>query len=207
MKNIKNYDSFANEGKININVDDFFKAAETGYIEELTRLLKIVDVNSQDKDGWTALMLASINGHTDCVKLLIDNGADANLQNEVERSALIYAASDGYKECVKLLIDNGADVNSQSEDGWSALMLASYNGYKECVKLLIKNGSLVDIHNNENKTVLNYSCNGIWKNSEVQEYIIKKQPWNIKFFDDIIGFRPELKVKYEDVFYASDLNI
>ena len=35
------------------------------------------------QDGWTALMMASQAGHMECVKALLDKGADANIQDEV----------------------------------------------------------------------------------------------------------------------------
>ena len=35
------------------------------------------------QDGWTALMMASENGHMECVKVLLDRGADVNMQNTV----------------------------------------------------------------------------------------------------------------------------
>ena len=240
MKNLHNYTSFINEGKSNNNDSKIFDAAENGNIEELIKMIKIVDVNLQDKDGWTALMWAARFGKTDCVKLLIKNNTDVNLQDEAGWTALIFAAINDHTETVKTLIDNGADIDLQDEDGRTtlilaafkghtetvktlldnnvdvnlqdnggntALMFAAYYGKTECVKLLIKNGSLVDIHDNGNETALNHSCGGVWKNSEVQEDIINLQPWNIKFFDDRIGFLPELKVKYKDAFIISDINI
>ena len=39
------------------------------------------------QEGWTALMLAVSEGHTDCVRLLIDNGADKEAKDEVRYSA------------------------------------------------------------------------------------------------------------------------
>ena len=33
--------------------------------------------------GWTALMKASESGHMECVKVLLDRGADVNMQNKV----------------------------------------------------------------------------------------------------------------------------
>ena len=32
---------------------------------------------------WTPLMWASYNGHTECVKVLLERGAQVNMQNEV----------------------------------------------------------------------------------------------------------------------------
>ena len=35
------------------------------------------------QDGWTALMKASKAGHIECVKVLLDRGAEVNMQNKV----------------------------------------------------------------------------------------------------------------------------
>ena len=35
------------------------------------------------QNGWTALMMASRWGHMECVKVLLDWGADVNVQNMV----------------------------------------------------------------------------------------------------------------------------
>ena len=207
MKNLQNYTSFINEGKSNNNDSKLLNAAETGDIEELTRLLKIVDVNLQDKDCWTALMFAALNGYIDCVKLLVDNNADVNLQDKDGWTALMLAAMNGETECAKLLVDNNADVNLQYIDGYSALMLAAINDHTETVKKLLDNSADVSLTTINGESVVNYTCKGIWKTADVQELIITRQPWNIKFFDDRIGFLPELKVKYENAFIISDLNI
>ena len=35
------------------------------------------------QDGWTALMMASVARHMECVKMLLDKGADDNMQTWV----------------------------------------------------------------------------------------------------------------------------
>ena len=35
------------------------------------------------KDGWTALMMASDSGQVECVKVLLDRGAEVNMQDKV----------------------------------------------------------------------------------------------------------------------------
>ena len=42
----------------------------------------------QSSDGWTALILASREGHTACVKLLLDEGADKDLKASDGSTAL-----------------------------------------------------------------------------------------------------------------------
>ena len=35
------------------------------------------------QEGWTALLMASKAGHMECVKMLLDKGADVNMQDKV----------------------------------------------------------------------------------------------------------------------------
>ena len=88
-----------------------------------------VDVNVQDENGMTALMIASQGGQTELVEQLIKAGADVNIQNASGDTALIYAFKGStdtsrliYEECVQLLIQNHAKVNIQGKDGVTALM-------------------------------------------------------------------------------------
>ena len=66
-------------------------------------------------------MTASLKGHTEIVKALLDKGADVNAKSKDGVTALMWASQDGHTEIVKaLLIDKGADVNAKSEKGWTA---------------------------------------------------------------------------------------
>lgn len=66
----------------------FFDAALNGEIVAVKAAINSgVDVNSQNKDKQTAVMLAAFNGYTDIVKLLIENGADVNNVRSRQRAA------------------------------------------------------------------------------------------------------------------------
>ena len=41
------------------------------------------DMHLSFKEGWTPLMRASNAGHMECVKVLLDKGAEVNMQNMV----------------------------------------------------------------------------------------------------------------------------
>ena len=46
------------------------------------------------QDGWSALMCASVNGHTDVVKHLLSSGPQVDLKNEVRHNINLTATVD-----------------------------------------------------------------------------------------------------------------
>jgi ankyrin repeat protein len=84
-------------------------------------LLPWSDANARDRDGETALMLASF-GHPGCVELLLpvsDPGAcDAD-----GWTALMWAASSGSERCVELLLSH-SDATAATGSGLTALDIA-----------------------------------------------------------------------------------
>jgi ankyrin repeat protein len=130
-------------------------AVEKGNKKEILKLLKAgVDVNIKDEDGYTALILASYNGHTETVKILLESGADVNIKDEDGYTALITASSQGHAETVKLLLESGADVNAENKESFTALMYASLNGHIGTVKLLLEAGADANVKNEYGETAL-----------------------------------------------------
>lgn len=114
------------------------------------RLLKDwVDINAVIAVNgfyFTALEVASINGHEEMARLLLENGADVNTEGGFDQTSALRAASEkGHHEVVRLLLENGANVNAESgSDHTTALHAASKNGHRETVKLLLENGGSVN---------------------------------------------------------------
>ena len=101
---------------------------------------KGANFNIQESTIW-----AAGNGHFECLKQLLKNGADVNL---VERgtSALCEASSKGHTECVSLLIDAGADVNFRKEEsGETCLMEGAGSGDCSCMMTLLNAGADVNM--------------------------------------------------------------
>ena len=77
------------------------------------------DVNVPNKDGKPALLLAADKGHTEIVKMLVENGAvlnpesnyDCHFVNGCLISTLAIAACRGNKEIVKMLHKAGGDLD------------------------------------------------------------------------------------------------
>ncbi|MGU9951655.1 MAG: ankyrin repeat domain-containing protein [Gammaproteobacteria bacterium WSBS_2016_MAG_OTU1] len=87
------------------------------YDEELTNVYlrrvkeNMTNVNREDKYGWTALMRAAGSGHSEVVKVLLENGADVNYKNKdgwwIGWTALMRAAESGQNEVAKILLECG----------------------------------------------------------------------------------------------------
>ena len=87
-------------------------ACEKGEIDIVAACLRFNDnnaVDSQDEySGKTPLVCASLNGHTETVKLLLDAGAAVDTQDVYGTTPLVFASEEGHTEIVKLLLDAGA---------------------------------------------------------------------------------------------------
>ena len=61
----------------------------------------LLQVNLHDSELRTALRAACWAGHLDCVKLLLEAGADINHEDSEGRTALIAACYMGHTLCVR----------------------------------------------------------------------------------------------------------
>src|SRR5215203_1269230 len=97
--------------------------------------------DSKDAEGVPALMAAALFGNTDCLKVLLDHGANPNAGNAVGATPLMWAIPDLAK--VRILLERGADVNARSAnlDRTPLLIAASYPGTVEILKLFHGKGA------------------------------------------------------------------
>ncbi|KAH3877467.1 60 kDa lysophospholipase-like [Dreissena polymorpha] len=89
--------------------------------EVVKALLEVAcDSNMKTKyTEMTALHMASRNGHTDTVKLLLDNGADTEQKDVINKNAAFYAAN---QEILEMLQAHaGAELNSKSDGNQNVL--------------------------------------------------------------------------------------
>ncbi|XP_072048644.1 uncharacterized protein [Amphiura filiformis] len=114
--------------------------------------MKALDI--QVKDGRTALILASMNGHTETVTCLIEANASLDIQDEDGRTALMLASRNGHTETVTCLIQAKASLDIQDEDGQTSLMLALRNKHTETVTCLIRAKASLDIQAKDGRTAI-----------------------------------------------------
>ena len=89
-----------------------------------------------------ALVAASVVGHIDVIKMLIEHGVDADALN----ASLCRAVTCDVVEVVELLIDSGADVNvirprAHTTTSQSPLVIACKDGILSIIRLLLVRGA------------------------------------------------------------------
>ena len=84
-----------------------------------------VNVNAQDEEGVTALMIAARDGNAALVQRLLDRGATVDVRTRLGWTALTYAALQGYPHVARRLLSAGADPTLRDRSGWTPLMHAS----------------------------------------------------------------------------------
>lgn len=132
-------------GNIHILLDDTKKTQSntTQRYTHMTLFDNVMRVQDEmiDTQPPTALVLASLGGHTKITKLLIDAGANLNASNKVGYTALMHASQNGHVKIVELLVNAGANVNTRDFFGITALKKASGENRVKIVKLLIDAGA------------------------------------------------------------------
>jgi uncharacterized protein len=88
--------------------------------------------------------MASQNGHTDIVKLLLDRNVALDVKAVNGTTPLMLASQNGYTEIVKLLCEWGSDVNIKTTIDnfeYTSLKVAKKMGRKDIVGILESTGA------------------------------------------------------------------
>ncbi|XP_047456278.1 photoreceptor ankyrin repeat protein [Mugil cephalus] len=91
-------------------------AVNKGFVDIVTLLhtCPLIDINHQDNDGNTALMIAAQAGFITILNYILNYypGVDTEVRDPRGFTALIKAGLQGREECVSALIMHGADMNA-----------------------------------------------------------------------------------------------
>jgi ankyrin repeat protein len=91
-------------------------AAEFGKVECVSLLvdeLSIQDINRSDNNGLTALHLACLNGHKDCVDFLVQSNASITAVDKEGRNAMHAVCLGGHLPCLEFLLSKNSRIGKQ----------------------------------------------------------------------------------------------
>lgn len=171
--NFENFKTFIENNKPNLNFKDddgntslnLICRQQSIHNPDLIEMVKFLiknkaDVEVLDKEGNTALIIASQHDNKEIIKTLVCLGkSDVNAETKDGETPFSYATSyhrtDNF-EIAKMLIEHGSDVNAKTySEGLTPLMKACRNNNKlnlEMVKFLVQeckvNLDIKDIHGN-----------------------------------------------------------
>jgi ankyrin repeat protein len=124
---------------------DVFEAAALGIVE---RLEQLVDEDPRkakvrSADDATALHFAAFFGQPECVRVLLEHGADVHAVSPTfgNVTPLHSAAAADSVEIVRLLVEHGADVNARQNGGFTAHDAAVQNENEELRRYLEERGA------------------------------------------------------------------
>jgi ankyrin repeat protein len=137
---------------------DIFDLARSGDADELEayNLEYPNNLNKENDQGYTPLMLAAYQGNVDAATYLVDHGADLNGESKYG-TPIMAAAIKGNTDIVKLLLSQGADLNKTDSNGTTALLYSSIFSLNEIADLLLKGGADPKLKDNKGNTALDYA--------------------------------------------------
>ncbi|XP_022904818.1 mitochondrial disaggregase-like [Onthophagus taurus] len=159
------------------NEKRFFRAVQNGEDIDLKRLLakQQLNVNVRHKLGWTALMVAAVNGRSEICKVLLEKGADPNL-GDMYINASRTAAEKGLHS-IEVLMSRDEEFSGKLNNratflGFTALHYAVLSDQTEIVRMLLMNGANPLIENDAGHRPAQYANDEEIK-KQLHEYTAK----------------------------------
>ena len=115
-------------------------AGHAGMISDLVCDLRVA-VEGRDEMGATSLYTAACHGKVECVRALLNLGAEVDARDKCGRSALFQAvrwSGEAGLEVMRELLHAGAEVRTSSDDGETPLHVACRHGRADAVRLLLR---------------------------------------------------------------------
>ena len=103
-------------------------------------------------------MVASCNGLSETVEVLLEQGADPTIMRDDKVNSLLLACQNGHLKIVELLTSKDVDLNVRFEDGRTPLMFAAQREHAGIVEHLLKCHAHSNIIDKHGATALTIAC-------------------------------------------------
>ena len=134
---------------------DLLTNAEAGNLAGVAAALQVgAYIEARDKYGYTALILAAQNGHTDLLRYLLDRKADVNPLQCFGISPLLAAVREEHLDCVKILVQAGANLNAENELGETPFRTSVLCHNCDIMRFLMQAGVNINRVNKNGETAL-----------------------------------------------------
>uniref|UniRef100_UPI00358F2F97 ankyrin repeat and death domain-containing protein 1A-like isoform X2 n=1 Tax=Myxine glutinosa TaxID=7769 RepID=UPI00358F2F97 len=137
-------------------MEELFFPDEESEQQRITKKL----IDAKNENGDATLHVAAENGHTECVRLLLESDAvcQINICNKENRIALHLAVKNGNEKLARLLIDKGIELDAQDEKQKTCLHLAAENNLPIMIKFLLQKGCNMRIVDDRGQTALHLAA-------------------------------------------------
>jgi ankyrin repeat protein len=115
------------------------------------------DLNIIRDSYGTPLNAASLLGHIEVTRVLLDHGADANAKTKYGASPLYTAYQHDHFDVMELLLERGARTDTQDGAFGTLLHDAAYHGHTEVTQLLLRHGVNMDARGDVDRTPLHFA--------------------------------------------------
>ncbi|MFG0516296.1 ankyrin repeat domain-containing protein [Kluyvera intermedia] len=130
-------------------IADYLLAAQQGELAKLKSCLRQgVDINAVNRQGQTAITLASLNKKYDCVATLIDAGADINKQDHTCLNPFLICCLNNDLTLLRLILPARPDLNRLTRFGGVGLTPACEKGHLDIVQELLHRTAINLNHTN-----------------------------------------------------------
>lgn len=131
--------------------------AQAGDTEALKVLITCgeIDLDYQDNNGVSAVMIAALKGHVEVFRLLVYAGADVKLHNKAGETAITLSELNQNRDLFeKVMLEFALEKGNHNAGGFYALHRAARRGDLDAVKLLASRGYDMNVPNGDGYTPL-----------------------------------------------------
>jgi ankyrin repeat protein len=127
---------------------EWFDAARAGRVDMLSALVdEGYPIDTQSGAGYTALILAAYDAHSDALAYLLTKHANPCLGDRKGNTALMGALYKGEEEIASILMHTGCPIDQANSAGETALSFAVSFGRKDAIPTLLDLGA--DAHHRD----------------------------------------------------------